>query len=118
VGAPIDGGNAASVSAREGSNLIVRYCRPAGATAADTWIGVFPSGTPIDQMTKDNANVLGFWLKTPGGLQGEPCAEAMAFASELPPDQGYQVLLFRDNADGRPAPVGRTAAFAVTPSLP
>jgi hypothetical protein len=109
---------AAKVSAREGSNLIVRYCRPAGAAAADTWIGIFAAGTPGDQMTKDNANVIGFWLKTPGDARAEPCGEAMAYASELTPGTDYQILLFRDAADGTSAAVGPSAAFTLTPALP
>jgi hypothetical protein len=110
--------DAAKVSVREGSNLIVRYCRPAGAEPADTWIGIFAAGTPSDQMTKDNANVIGFWLKTPGEAQHEPCGEAMAFASELTPGTDYQVLLFRNAANGTSAAVGPTAAFTLTPALP
>jgi hypothetical protein len=111
-------GAAANVALREGSNPIVRYCRPAGAAAADTWIGVFEAGTPSDQMTKDNANLIGFWLKTPGGENGSPCGEAEAYASELTPGTNYQVLLFRDAADGSTTSVGRTVAFTLTPALP
>lgn len=118
VGAAADGGGPAGVSVREGSNLIVRYCRPSGVAAADSWIGIFAAGTPPDQMTKDNANVIGFWLKTPGGTQGQPCGEAIAFASELTPGQDYQILLFRDAANGASNAVGRTAAFNLTPALP
>jgi hypothetical protein len=45
-------------------------------------------------MTKDNADVIGFWLKTPGGGgENEPCGEAEVYASELTPGQEYQVLL-------------------------
>jgi hypothetical protein len=57
-------GNPANVGLREGSNPIVRYCRASDVAAANTWIGVFATGTPSDQMTKDNADVIGFWLKT------------------------------------------------------
>jgi hypothetical protein len=115
VGAAANGGGAARVSVREGSNLIVRYCRPSDAAAADAWIGIFAAGTRPDQMTKDNANVIGNWLKTPGGKSGQPCGEAEAYASELTPGQDYQVLLFRNGAT---TPVGRTAAFTLTPALP
>jgi len=118
VGAAAGGGGPAGVSVREGSNLIVRYCRPSGVAAADSWIGIFAAGTPPDQMTKDNANVIGFWLKTPGGTQGQPCGEAIAFASELTPGQDYQILLFRDAANGSSNAVGRSAAFNLTPALP
>ena len=74
LGAAADGGGPAGVSVREGSNLIVRYCRASGAAAADSWIGIFAAGTPPDQMTKDNANVIGFWLKTPGASRANPVA--------------------------------------------
>jgi hypothetical protein len=103
---------------REVSNPIVRYCRPAGSAPAETWIGVFPVDTPADQMTKENANVIGFWLKTPGAGNGQACGEAMAFASELPPGQNYQVFLFRDDANGTSTAVGRSATFTITPALP
>jgi hypothetical protein len=73
LGAAADGGGPAGVSVREGSK-IVRYCRPSGAAAADRWIGIFAAGTPPDQMTKDNANVIGFWLKTPGASRANPVA--------------------------------------------
>ena len=115
VGAPV---GATSVSLREGSNPIVGYCRPSGVAAADTWIGVFQAGTPSDQMTQDNANIIGFWLKTPGTNQTQPCGEAEAYASELTPGTSYQVLLFQNATNGTSTAVGRTAAFTVTPPLP
>ena len=116
VGAPA---GSAPVSLREGSNPIVRYCRPRGPAAADSWIGVFEAGTPADQMTQDNANVIGFWLKTPGGGgEPDPCGEAEAYASELTPGTAYQVLLFVKDADGTAKAVGASAAFTVTPALP
>jgi hypothetical protein len=67
-------------------------------------------------MTKDNANAIGFWLKTPGGEDG--CGEAEAYASELPPDQAYQILLLADVPQGKSKPVGRFAEFTLTPALP
>jgi hypothetical protein len=106
------------ITVREASNLIVRYCRPAGTAPGDTWIGIFAAGTPSEQMTKDNANVLGFWLKTPGGENGQACGEAMAFAAELATAQDYQVFLLRDDANGASTAVGRSAAFNLTPALP
>jgi Phosphoesterase family len=119
VGAPAGAGDAAKVSLREGSNPIVRYCRPRGAAAADTWIGIFEAGTPPDQMTQDNANVIGFWLKTPGGGgERQPCGEAEAYASELTPGQDYEVLLFENAADGTATAIGSAAAFTLTPALP
>jgi len=112
-------GNPANVGQRYGSNPIVRYCRPSGVAAANSWIGVFQTGTPSDQMTQANADVIGFWLKTPGGGgESEPCGEAEAYASELTPGQEYEVLLFRNAANGAATAVGRTAAFTVTPALP
>jgi hypothetical protein len=119
VGAPASGGNSVDVSLREGSNPIVRYCPPAGATAASSWVGVFAAGTPSNQMTKHNANLLGFWLKTPGsGGVDQPCGEAEAYASEFTPGQEYQILLFQNAANGSAKAVGRTATFSVTPALP
>jgi hypothetical protein len=112
-------GNPANVGLREGSNPTVRYCRPAGVAAVSTWIGVFAAGTPSDQMTKDNADVIGFWLKTPsGGGENEPCGEAEAYASELTSGQEYQVLLFKNAANGTATAVGRTTAFTLIPALP
>jgi Phosphoesterase family len=112
-------GNPANVGQRYGSNPIVRYCRPSGAAPANTWIGVFAAGTPSSQMTQANADVIGFWLKTPGGGgESEPCGEAEAYASELTPGQEYEVLLFQNAANGKATAVGRTAAFTVTPALP
>jgi hypothetical protein len=112
-------GNPANVGQRYGSNPIVRYCRPSGVAAANSWIGVFAAGTPSDQMTQANADVIGFWLKTPGGGgENEPCGEAEAYASELTPGQQYEVLLFQNAANGTATAVGRTAAFTVTPDLP
>jgi hypothetical protein len=112
-------GNPADVGQRYGSNPIVRYCRPSGVAAANSWIGVFAAGTPSDQMTQANAEVIGFWLKTPGGGgENEPCGEAEAYASELTPGQQYEVLLFQNAANGTSTAVGRTAAFTVTPALP
>jgi hypothetical protein len=84
----------------------------------ETWIGVFPVDTPSDQLTKDNANALGFWLKTPGSAKGQACGETMAFAAELPLGQNYRVTLFRDDANGSSETVGRTATFTMTPALP
>jgi Phosphoesterase family len=112
-------GNPTDVGLREGSNPIVRYCRPSGVAVTNTWIGVFAAGTPSDQMTQDNADMIGFWLKTPGGGgENEPCGEAEAYASELTPGQDYQVLLFQNAANGTATAVGRTAAFTLIPALP
>ncbi|HEX4160317.1 MAG TPA: alkaline phosphatase family protein [Rhizomicrobium sp.] len=117
VGGAESGGNTAEVSLREGSNPILRYCLPSGVAPDAGWIGVFPAGTPPKHMTKHDANSIGFWLKTPGGGPGEPeCGEAEAYASELKPRRNYEVLLFQDGAEA--LPVGRTAMFTVTPSLP
>jgi hypothetical protein len=70
-------------------------------------------------MTKHNANLLGFWLKTPGsGGVDQPCGEAEAYASEFTPGQEYQILLFQNAANGSAKAVGRTATFSVTPALP
>jgi hypothetical protein len=70
-------------------------------------------------MTQHDADSIGFWLKTPGGNLAVPaCGEAKAYASELKPDHDYEVLLFRNGADGKADPIGRTTNFTVTPSLP
>jgi hypothetical protein len=118
VSSPGSGANRGPVSLREVSNLTVRYCRPAGTAPGDTWIGIFSADTADDQMTRDNANAIGFWLKTPGGAAGEPCGEATAFASELAPGVDYRVILFWDLANGISTAVGRSDAFSVTPALP
>jgi hypothetical protein len=118
VGASTSGGDADNVGVRYGSNPIVHYCLPPGASVANSWIGIFATGTPDSQLTQDNANVIGYWLKTPGGGGAEPpCGEAEAYASELSPGQPYEVLLLRSNADGTSTPVGRTAGLYVIPAF-
>jgi hypothetical protein len=118
VGASASGGDAANVGVRYGSNPIVHYCLPPGDSVVNSWIGIFATGTPDSQLTQDNANVIGFWLKTPGGGGAEPpCGEAEAYASELSPGQPYEVLLLRSNADGTSTPIGRAAGLHVIPAL-
>jgi hypothetical protein len=106
------------LAVREGANVVVHYCRPRGAPASDVWIGVFPTGTPRDQLTKDNANAIGYWLKAPGSSPASPCGEASAFTSELPPSAVYDVLLMRDQTDGTSRPLGAQARFELLPTLP
>jgi hypothetical protein len=119
VGAALTGGNADNVSLREGSNPILRYCLPSGVAPANGWIGVFPAGTSPKHMTKYDANLIGFWLKTPGGGPGGPhCGEAEAYASELAPGKDYQVLLLQTGAGNVGRAIGRTTKFAVTQALP
>ena len=118
VGASDQGDGNGVIHLRGVSNPIVRYCRPTGVAAAEAWIGVYPVDTPSDQMTKDNANALGFWLKTPGNAKGQACGETMAFAAELPVGQNYRVALFLDGVNGSSEAVGRTATFTMTPALP
>jgi hypothetical protein len=119
VGATASGGDPADIGVRYGGNPIVHYCLPPGASVANSWIGIFPTGTPDSQLTKENANVIGYWLKTPGGGGAEPpCGEAEAYVSELNPGQPYEVLLLQSNADGTSTPVGRTAGVHVIPALP
>jgi hypothetical protein len=119
VGASASGGDPANVGVRYGANPIVHYCLPTGANLANSWIGIFAKGTPNSQLTKDNANVIGYWLKTPGGGGAEPpCGEAEAYVSELSPGQPYEVLLLQSNADGTSTPVGSTAGLHVIPALP
>ncbi|MBV8346869.1 MAG: hypothetical protein JOZ49_04815 [Mycolicibacterium sp.] len=110
-------GESAPIFVREGANALVRYCRPQGSAPGDTWIGVFPAGTTPDQLTQAKANAIGYWLKTPGDAFGGPCGEAMASASELPVNAGYQVLLLT-NTGAAGVPVGRSDAFTLTPALP
>jgi hypothetical protein len=118
IGAASSGGDPANVNVREGSNFVVRYCRPSGVTAGKSWIGIFAVGTPSDQMTKNNANLIGFWLKAPGKEGDQGCGEAEAFVSELTPGQEYQVLLLHEAPQGASTAVGRTAVFTLTPALP
>jgi hypothetical protein len=107
-----------SVIVREGANIVVHYCRPRGATASDVWIGLFPVGTPADQLTRDNANAIGYWLKTPGSSPTSPCGDASAFTSELAPSADYEVLLMRDRSDGTSHSVGHVGRFTLLPTLP
>jgi phosphoesterase family protein len=118
LGASATGGNAANVELREGSDAIVRYCLSPGSDLSNGWIGVFPAGTPLNNMTKKAARTVGFWLYTPGGGGATPpCGEAEAYTSELTPGTTYQVLLFMTASNGTKQ-VGRTAEFTVTPVLP
>ena len=110
--------SADGIEVREGSNLIVRYCRPADLAAPNAWIGVFAAGTPSDQMTQANTNLISNWLKTPGSAPGQLCGEASAFVSELSPNSQYEIVLFRNTSNGTSVAIGQTASFKVTPSLP
>ena len=112
VGTP-PGLGAAGISIREDSNFIVRYCLPAGVDPSNGWIGIFAAGTPADQLTQDNANVIGNWLKTP-----KHCGEAQAYAAELTPGQDYEVLLLVNSPQGTSSAVGTSAAFSLWPALP
>ncbi len=103
---------------REGGNPIVHYCRPSAVAPDSTWIGVFPSGTPRNQLTRDNANMMGYWLKTPGSEAGGQCGDAMAYGAELAPPATYDVLLMQDASDGTSQPVGRPAHFTLGAVLP
>ena len=106
------------VAVREGANVTVGYCRPQGSDASAVWIGVFPDGTPSDQLTRDNADLIGYWLRAPGSPPTEPCGQATAFTSELTPWAAYEVLLMQDEAGGSSVPVGRHAQFEFLPTLP
>ena len=96
----------------------MRYCAQPGATVANRWIGIFADGTPPSQMTKDNANALGNWLKTPGASQSPFCGEALAYPAELTPGLDYHVDLFQDAGNGATHVIGASAAFALTHTLP
>jgi hypothetical protein len=113
-----DASTSAPLEIREGSNFTLRYCAPPGATTSNTWIGLFAAGTPPDQMTKANANLISNWLKTPGVTRPARCGEAMGYPAELTPGTTYQALLFEDAAAGTSAPIGRSASFVLTPALP
>jgi hypothetical protein len=118
VGAEASTSAQAPLEIREGSNFTLRYCAPPGATTSNTWIGLFAAGTPPDQMTKANANLISNWLKTPGVTPTARCGEAMAYPAELTPGTTYQALLFKDTAGGTSTPIGRSASFVLTPALP
>lgn len=118
VGASATGGNATNVNLREGSDAIVRYCLPSGSDLSDGWIGIYPAGTAINNMTKKAARTVGFWLYTPGGGgAAAPCGEAEAYTSEFTPGTTYQVLLFMTASNGT-TQIGSTTEFTVTPALP
>lgn len=118
LGATLLGARTAHIPVREGANVTVRYCRPRGANASGVWIGVFADGTPVDQLTRDNANLIGYWLKTPGNSPTDFCGEASAYTSELTPSATYEILLMQDEASGSSVPVGVHAEFELTPTLP
>jgi Phosphoesterase family len=109
--------NTSPTSIREGSNLSVRYCLAAGMTAGHSWIGIFTVGTSNSELTKDNANTIGFWLKITQ-REGPRCGDVAAFASELAPGQQYEIVLLSDESNAASKPIGRIALFSVTPSLP
>jgi hypothetical protein len=118
VGASTTQGNAVNIELREGSDAIVRYCLPASSNLSDGWIGIFPTGTPLNNMTKKAARTIGIWLYTPGGGgQPAPCGEAEAYTSELTPDTTYQVLLFLTASNGTKQ-IGSSSEFTITPALP
>ena len=118
VGTYATGGNAANVNLREGSDAILRYCLPSGSDLSNGWIGIFPAGTAINNMTKKAARTVGFWLYTPGGGgEAAPCGEAEAYTSELTPGTTYQVLLFMTASNGTKQ-IGSSTEFTVTPALP
>ena len=118
VGTDATGGNPANVELREGSDAIVRYCLPAGSDLSNGWIGIYPAGTPLNNMTKRAARTISTWLYTPGGGGPlAPCGEAEAYTSELTPGTTYQVLLFMTASNGIKQ-IGSTAEFTVTPALP
>jgi hypothetical protein len=118
VGASATGTNAANLTLREGSDAIVRYCLPPGSNSSEGWIGVFPAGTSLNNMTRKAARTIGIWLYTPGGGGATPpCGEAEAYTSELAPGTTYQALLFITASSGTKQ-VGDTAEFTVTPVLP
>ena len=119
VGAAESGGDPDDMSVRQGSNPTLRYCLPAGADLTLGWVGVFPAGTPVKQLTKGDANTIGFWLKTPGGGPGgTECGESEAYASELSPGTNYEVMLFLNKADGTKQTIGSMTQFSVSPVLP
>ena len=107
-----------SAQIREGGNVNLNYCRPSGVAAAKTWIGIFPTGTPSNQLTQANALLIGFWLATPGATSANPCGQAEGYASELTPNQSYEILLLENKPDGSTAIVGSSASFVLTPALP
>jgi hypothetical protein len=120
VGASLDEADSdgPALKVKEGANFVVHYCGRAGATEANSWIGIFAEGTPIAKMTKAHANKLSNWLYTPGVTSPSHCGEAGAFAAELAPNTNYRVHLFEEAADGTSTPIGSSAAFRLTPVLP
>ncbi len=118
LGAAAFGAGSPPIGVREGSNVTVHYCRPEGAAASTIWIGVFAQGTPSDQLTRNNANLIGNWLKTPGSAPTAVCGDASAFTSELTPSAAYEILLMQDEASGSSISVGSQAQFQLTPTLP
>jgi hypothetical protein len=119
VGASLDStSEGPALQVKEGANFVVHYCGGAGATEANSWIGIFADGTPIAKMTKAHANEISNWLYTPGVTSPSHCGEAGAFPAELAPNTNHRVYLFEDAADGASAPIGSSAAFRLTPALP
>jgi hypothetical protein len=113
VGAALDAATAdgSALEVKQGANFVVHYCGGAGATEANNWIGIFPEGTPIEKMTKTQANEISNWLYAPGVTSPSHCGEAGAFPTELAPNRNYRVYLLEDAANGASAPVGSSAAF-------
>jgi hypothetical protein len=118
VGAATHGASGRPTAVREGANVTVRYCRPHDGAPSAVWVGVFAAGTPNDQRTRANANLIGNWLKTPGNSPSDPCGEASAFTSELTPSTSYEIWLMKDQANGSSISVGAHAQFEFLPTLP
>jgi hypothetical protein len=120
VGAALDAAtpDGPALQVKEGANFVVHYCGGAGATEANSWIGIFAEGTPIAKMTKTQANEISNWLYAPEVASPSHCGEAGAFPAELAPNRNYRVYLLEDAANGASTQVGSSAAFRVTPALP
>jgi len=124
LGASLDSSTKMSppLQVKEGANFFVRYCGDAASTPANSWIGIFPEGTKVAEMTKANANALnggsGDWLYAPDVGAGSRCGEAEAYPAELAVGVNYQVYLFRQDDKGVSTPIGASAAFRLKSALP
>jgi hypothetical protein len=121
LGAETGPTGAVTAAVRQGGNIIVRYCRPAGVAAGEAWIALLPRGARSASRAEVAAGESGRWIDAPGGgneTGGLPCGEAMLYSAALEPGADYEVRMLRDDGAGTGWPVGRGAGLRVIRAAP
>jgi hypothetical protein len=106
------------VRLRQGGNLVVHYCRPAGVLARQAWIAVYPAGEIAKVRSRPGKSSPGEWSAAPGSTPDTACGDAVVHTAERPPAAGLQVQMFVDDATGVARRVGRRLSLRITPTLP